>query len=545
VGALAFLLALPSSVGAAPIQWTVASGGNGHWYELVTIPELPVDAAIKALGRPHPAGGASRSHLATITSAAENAFIAGSVTQGAVAWIAGRKPNPAGASWSWVQGPVAEQVVFFGAGAAGGAYQAWGGSEPNSREGENYAAIVGAGHWADAFNNQCELYVVEWSASDWPSPAAPTTEITGVNSLGGTATLTFYNAESAYISDVGAPPAHVNPVKPVPDGFSWFVDGPPGLQYFPAQSYTGTRWVASGTESFYFDLGGPTNSHGFFFFDCITNCLAGSGEDSIWQVTLRQGGLNGAIVGSFLYSPANDVWHFTGVLSSIPFDTLRADEIGGIGDDSVGIGGDILGCGGAGEGAPPVMCVENDCTSGGTTGNCPGGCDDGNPCTEDVCTAGACANSPLPVGTACDDGLDCTLGATCTALGHCGTPSHPACNDGSACTTDTCDPEAGCTYTPSGGACAPQGCLGPDINADSAYNVADAVCLLLVVNWHTAGAQGSRPACARGPAAVGNLNCQGGHTVSDLQLLVHLAVLGAYPQSLDADANLCVDTCEP
>jgi photosystem II stability/assembly factor-like uncharacterized protein len=51
-------------------------------------------------------------------------------------------------------------------------------------------------------------------------------------------------------------------------------------------------------------------------------------------------------------------------------------------------------------------------------------CDDGNPCTDDVCVATVCANSPVADGTRCDDGdpgtVNACVGATCrpTALVH-------------------------------------------------------------------------------------------------------------------------------
>ncbi len=60
-----------SSIHSASVQWEVADGGNGHFYEAFTV--LPgtdwndISAAVEAMG-----GGW---HLATITSAEENSFI--------------------------------------------------------------------------------------------------------------------------------------------------------------------------------------------------------------------------------------------------------------------------------------------------------------------------------------------------------------------------------------------------------------------------------------------------------------------------------------
>jgi hypothetical protein len=66
-----------------------------------------------------------------------------------------------------------------------------------------------------------------------------------------------------------------------------------------------------------------------------------------------------------------------------------------------------------------------------------GDCDDGNPCTIDVCDAGACESTPISGCTPCtvpgdcDDGNPCTTDA-CTS----GTCSNPAGNDGGSCDDD-------------------------------------------------------------------------------------------------------------
>src|SRR5512143_1376234 len=45
-------------------------------------------------------------------------------------------------------------------------------------------------------------------------------------------------------------------------------------------------------------------------------------------------------------------------------------------------------------------------------------CDDGNPCTDDVCEDGVCIHTTLQDGEPCDDGKVCTWGDTC-ASGQC------------------------------------------------------------------------------------------------------------------------------
>ena len=60
---------------------------------------------------------------------------------------------------------------------------------------------------------------------------------------------------------------------------------------------------------------------------------------------------------------------------------------------------------------------------------CPGGCDDGEPCTEDRCENGQCVHHDLPDGTSCTFGLAPNQESVCVAGGcqpssvscHCGT----------------------------------------------------------------------------------------------------------------------------
>ncbi|MEE9293811.1 MAG: hypothetical protein V3W34_02445, partial [Phycisphaerae bacterium] len=65
------------------------------------------------------------------------------------------------------------------------------------------------------------------------------------------------------------------------------------------------------------------------------------------------------------------------------------------------------------------------------------GCtDDGNDCTDDVCTTGVCTHPSLSIGTPCDDGDPCTgtgepgIGIdTCDGAGNCSGVLDPDCND--------------------------------------------------------------------------------------------------------------------
>lgn len=117
----ALALQLPAgALQAAPVQWTVAVGGNDHWYEYV--PSISIFAPIGfAAAR---AAAVSSTHLgqtgylATITSAAEQTFIQSSfaflVGFGATgsAWLGGSDAAVEG-EWRWLDGPEAGQLMGY------------------------------------------------------------------------------------------------------------------------------------------------------------------------------------------------------------------------------------------------------------------------------------------------------------------------------------------------------------------------------------------------------------------------------------------------
>lgn len=85
------------------------------------------------------------------------------------------------------------------------------------------------------------------------------------------------------------------------------------------------------------------------------------------------------------------------------------------------------------------QCIEGECV----TGFLPLDCNDGNPCTLDLCTGNGCINDPFTM--ACDDDDLCTEGDLCMD-GAC-VPGEPLnCNDGNDCTEDSCEPAMGCVH---------------------------------------------------------------------------------------------------
>ena len=102
------VVTLSSIVTAAPVQWAVGGGGNGHYYELVENIGLTwYEAQIEAESLSHMG---VTGHLATITSAAENTFLVSALLGEAPAWgyyIGGYQPagspEPDG-NWQWITG---------------------------------------------------------------------------------------------------------------------------------------------------------------------------------------------------------------------------------------------------------------------------------------------------------------------------------------------------------------------------------------------------------------------------------------------------------
>ena len=99
---------------AVPVQWTVASGGNGHWYDIVrdggsgTYSGSPTNAfRTWEAARDHAELGGG--YLITLTSAEEWDFFKSLYTgpQGGIHWLGAYQSNPAGpnaSSWEWVTG---------------------------------------------------------------------------------------------------------------------------------------------------------------------------------------------------------------------------------------------------------------------------------------------------------------------------------------------------------------------------------------------------------------------------------------------------------
>ena len=110
-----------------------------------------------------------------------------------------------------------------------------------------------------------------------------------------------------------------------------------------------------------------------------------------------------------------------------------------------------------------LFCTEGEtCTAGVCGGGTARDCDDQEPCTDDACDEGGdtCTNTPIPgccvSDEECDDGVHCNGAEFCNGppVMQCQPGIPPDCDDGDPCTTDVCDDgQEGCVNTPISGCC--------------------------------------------------------------------------------------------
>jgi hypothetical protein len=184
---LAFAAVLP----AAPIQWTAASGGNDNWYEYVSTGSIfnSLDFATAK------AGAAAKTHLglngylATVTSAAENDFIATSLPflvgfGGGSGAFLGASDEAVEGEFRWLGGPEAGDLLSFTDWAAG---QPTGLTDALSL-GLNYSSPPVSYFWMDVADFNFG-YIVEYGdgridqQSPVPEPSTLALAVTGIGGL--------------------------------------------------------------------------------------------------------------------------------------------------------------------------------------------------------------------------------------------------------------------------------------------------------------------------------------------------------------------------
>jgi hypothetical protein len=175
-----FAFFLPMAAQALPIQWSSDIGGNDHYYEAVDLATdtfswntANADANLRTYA-------GLQGHLATLTSAAETAFIVATFPQAAqgLGYLIGGfqapgSPEPAG-GWQWVTG---EPFV----------YTNWAAGEPNNSGGTEDVIHLrnSSGQWNDLTGGDSILgsssgYLIEYSFPATPTPEPETMALLGL-----------------------------------------------------------------------------------------------------------------------------------------------------------------------------------------------------------------------------------------------------------------------------------------------------------------------------------------------------------------------------
>ncbi len=142
-------------------------------------------------------------------------------------------------------------------------------------------------------------------------------------------------------------------------------------------------------------------------------------------------------------------------------------------------------------------------------------CNDGNPCTDDVCNSSLCSYTNNTA--ACTDGNACTLNDTCSG-GVCVSGAPRTCDDGDACTANNCNTGTGaCEY--------------PGIVCDDSNACTDDSCL-------------SATGCVF--AADDNNACTDNNLCTTPDVCQNGLCVGQSPVVCTPDANLCTtEVCNP
>ena len=156
-------LGVAAPVAAVPVEWTVGSGGNGHFYEFIDARTSWTAARTAAQASSHLG---QQGYLATITSAGEQAFLLGLASDG---WLGGTDQTVEG-EWRWADGPEAGNLFWTGGpGGTASGFTSWNGGEPNNQGNEDYLDMQG-GRWNDLPTSSTRGRFVEFNAQAVPLP---------------------------------------------------------------------------------------------------------------------------------------------------------------------------------------------------------------------------------------------------------------------------------------------------------------------------------------------------------------------------------------
>lgn len=169
VVAACVLLCVAVAVQAAPIQWTLAEGGNGHSYEAVYNA-----AGWASINDARSAAAARGGYLATVTSAAEHQWL---LSQN----LYGPYPEYGYGDWVWLGGYQDRSDPTYAEPSGGWkwgtgedwSFTSWGGTEPNNYLNiEDYLVALPGGQWFDYWGGGTygiKAMLVEYDAVPEPS----------------------------------------------------------------------------------------------------------------------------------------------------------------------------------------------------------------------------------------------------------------------------------------------------------------------------------------------------------------------------------------
>jgi len=143
-------------------EWTDTTTGITHYYEVVKSC-VSWDTALDKAAATYNKSLGLTGYLATVTSAAENAFI-DSIIGNADVWLGGSDEKNEG-TWKWMAGPEKGQTI---------SYTNWTNGEPNNSgwlTGEDYLMMYAStGKWNDTSCSDKNYYVVEFNTKAQPVP---------------------------------------------------------------------------------------------------------------------------------------------------------------------------------------------------------------------------------------------------------------------------------------------------------------------------------------------------------------------------------------
>ncbi|MSQ82434.1 MAG: hypothetical protein EXR77_05875 [Myxococcales bacterium] len=183
-------------------------------------------------------------------------------------------------------------------------------------------------------------------------------------------------------------------------------------------------------------------------------------------------------------------------------------------------------------------CTSKDGCQGGVCVGTPIPCDDGNQCTLDACddATGKCASAALADDTLCDDGTVCSQKDACKA-GKCGGVSIN-CDDGNPCTDDVCDVAKGCTNNANTAKCEDGSkCTVGDLCKDKLCQPS------AIVDKCEDGTVCTKDSCDAGAGCVHEnvaANCDDKNPCTETDICTAGTCAGTKPKVCD-DNNLCTD----